>query len=307
MNDFLVSDPGSDAFPASGSGSRPGPTSPTMSVGFVGLGEMGRRMAARLLDVPGGLSVFDPDVGAATPLVGRGATMASGVGHLAELADVVCVRVPGEEATRQVVGELAAAGTGVTVLVHSAVRSDTVASLAAEASSLGASVLDAAMSGGPVAAEQGRLAFLVGGPVEGLETVRAVLDRMGDLVVHVGAAGAGTRALLAHNLLHYVSLAAAGEASRLAEAGGIDPSVLGQVVRHSEAVTGGPGSTMWRDTTEPMAADDPWRAVFDRLWAAGERDLHHAVELASRLGVETPLADLSLRELGPALGLVEPG
>jgi 3-hydroxyisobutyrate dehydrogenase-like beta-hydroxyacid dehydrogenase len=136
--------------------------------------------------------------------------------------------------------------------------------------------------------------------------MRPVLARMADLVVHCGAAGAGTRARLAHNLLHYVSLAAAGEASRLAEAAGIDPAVLGQVVRHSESVTGGPGSVMWRDTAEPMAEDDPWRSVFARLWAVGARDLHHAVELASLLGVDTPLADVSLGELGSALGLGEP-
>lgn len=278
----------------------------TTSVGFVGLGGMGQRMATRLLDVPGGLVIFDPDVEAATPLVERGATMASGVAHLAELSDVVCVRVPSDELTRQVVGELLAAAPDITVAVHSAVRPETVVALAAEAELIGATVLDAALSGGPTAAEQGRLAFLLGGSVEGLEAMRPFLARMGELVVHCGAVGAGTRARLAHDLLHYVSVAAAGEASRLAEAAGIDPAVLGQVVRHSESVTGGPGSMMWRDTAEPMAEDDPWRAVFGRLFAVGARDLHHAVELASQLGVDTPLADLSLRELGPALGLGEP-
>jgi 3-hydroxyisobutyrate dehydrogenase len=277
----------------------------TVSVGFVGLGRMGQRMATRLLDLPGGLVVFDPDLQAAAPLVERGATMASGVAHLAELADVVCVRVSGDELTGQVVAELLAAVPEVTVAVHSAVRPDTVAALAAEAP-LGATVLDAALSGGPTAAEQGRLAFLLGGSAEGLERIRPVLGRMGDLVVHCGPAGAGTRARLAHNLLHYVALAASGEASRLAEAAGIDPALLGQVVRHSESVTGGPGSLMWRDTAEPMAEDDPWREVFGRLFSVGTRDLHQAVELASLLGVETPLADVSLRELGPALGLGEP-
>jgi 3-hydroxyisobutyrate dehydrogenase len=276
------------------------------AVGFVGLGGVGQRMAARLLDVPAGLTVFDPDLDAAVALVRRGATMASDVGHVAELSGVVCVRVPGDELTRQVVGELVAAAPGVTVLVHSAIRADTAESIALEGVRLGATVLDAALSGGPLAAEQGRLAFLVGGADEDVERVRPVLDRMGDLVLHLGPAGAGTRARLAQNLLHYVSLAAAGEASRLAEAAGIDPATLGHIVRHSESVTGGPGSLMWRDTTEPIAEDDPWREVFGRLWALGARDLHHAVELASTLGVDTPLADVSLRELGGALGVAGP-
>jgi 3-hydroxyisobutyrate dehydrogenase-like beta-hydroxyacid dehydrogenase len=55
---------------------------------------MGQRMATRLLDVPAGLVVLDPDVEAATPLVERGATMAPGVAHPAELSDIVCVRAP---------------------------------------------------------------------------------------------------------------------------------------------------------------------------------------------------------------------
>ena len=166
-------------------------------------------------------------------------------------------------------------------------------------------VLDAAVSGGPAAAEQGRIALLVGGSQDGFAVAQPVLERMGDLVVHLGEAGAGIRGKLARNLVHYVSYAAAGEAARLAEAAGIDPALLGEIVRHSDAVQGGPGAMMWRDTTRPMAADDPWREVFGRVWTLGGTDLDLAIDLATSLGVATPLADVARQELGTALGFSE--
>ena len=73
-------------------------------VGFVGLGRMGYPMATRLTDGP--LTVFDTDIAAAGGLIERGATMASSVTHLAELADLILVRVPGEEQVRSVVADI---------------------------------------------------------------------------------------------------------------------------------------------------------------------------------------------------------
>jgi 3-hydroxyisobutyrate dehydrogenase len=260
-------------------------------------------MAARLTDLRGGLTVFDLDPSKAATLVLRGARVASSVAHLAELCDLVCVMVRDDRELRTVVAELLPeARPGATVLVHSTVRPDTVVDLAAQAAAVDVHLLDAVAAGGPSAAEQGRLALLVGGPVDRLEAVRPVLERMGDLVLHLGEVGSGTRANLARTLLQYVAITAAGEAARLAEAAGINPAVLGHVVRHSDAVGGGPGTVLWRETTAPMGEDDPWLAVYGRVRSRGEKDLHLAVELAGQLGVDTPLADHALRALGPALG-----
>ena len=96
-------------------------------------------------------------------------------------------------------------------------------------------------------------------------------------VVHAGPAGAGTRMKLARNLLHFVSFTAATEAQRLAEAAGLDLVDLGDVVRHTDAVTGGPGAIMHRDTTAPLAPDDFWFEVFDHVRALGEKDLAFAL------------------------------
>jgi 3-hydroxyisobutyrate dehydrogenase len=108
---------------------------------------------------------------------------------------------------------------------------------------------------------------------------------------------------LARNLMHFVAFTAATEAQRLAEGAGLDLVALGEVVRHTDAVTGGPGAIMHRDSAAPLAHDDPWFGILDHVRALGEKDLGFAVDLAEELGVDTPLARLALERLGPGLGL----
>ena len=67
------------------------------------------------------------------------------------------------------------------------------------------------------------------------------------MVIHAGEPGAGTRMKLARNMLTFTSYAAACEAMTLAEKAGLDISALGRVVRHTDALTGGPGAIMVRD------------------------------------------------------------
>ena len=124
-------------------------------------------------------------------------------------------------------------------------------------------------------------------------------------VVHAGPIGSGTRMKLARNLMHFVAFTAATEAQRLAEAAGLDLVALGDVVRHTDAVTGGPGAIMHRGTTAPLEPADFWYGVLDHVRALGEKDLGFALDLADELGVDTPLARLALDRLGPGLGLPE--
>ncbi|MDJ0483647.1 NAD-binding protein, partial [Rhodococcus pyridinivorans] len=114
---------------------------------------------------------------------------------------------------------------------------------------------------------------------------------------------AGTRMKLARNLLHFIAFTAATEAQRLAEAAGIDLTELGRVVRHTDAITGGAGSIMWRDTTSPLAEDDSWFPIVSRVRAPGEKDLALALDLGDRLGIALPLGARALSDLGPGLGV----
>ena len=110
---------------------------------------------------------------------------------------------------------------------------------------------------------------------------------------------------LARNLIHFVAFTAVTEAQRLAEASGLDLVALGEVVRHTDAITGGPGAIMYRDTTAPLDPDDFWYGVFDHVRALGEKDLSFAIELADTLGVDVPLAQLAREQPRKGLGLVD--
>jgi len=187
--------------------------------------------------------------------------------------------------------------------VHSTVAPETPAELAATAEPHGVNVVDAPVSGGPMGAAEGTLAILVGGSLEAYAAAGPVLTAMGSKVVHAGPVGAGTRFKLARNLLHFASFTAATEAQRLAEAAGLDLVALGDVVRHTDAITGGPGAIMHRDTTAPIEETDFWHGVFGHVVALGEKDLGFAIALADELGVEVPLARLALERLALGLGL----
>lgn len=284
-------------------------TSPEVdtAVGFIGLGQMGRPMATRLADWPGGLWVHDVDPGAVAALERAGAKVATTPREVAERAGVVSVMVRDDAQVRAVLegpeGVLAGAAPGSCVVVHSTIRPDTAQRLAETAADQGVHVVDAPVSGGFMGASDGRLAIMVGGTDEAFAACRPALDLMGEVVVHLGPAGAGTRAKLARNLIHFVAFTAVTEAQRLAEAAGIDLRALGRVVRHTDSVTGGPGAIMLRDTTGALAPDDDWFPILDHVRALGEKDLSLALDLARQVGVDAPLARLALDRLGPGLGL----
>ena len=273
-------------------------------VGFVGLGSIGKPMARRLLAWPDGLHVYDVAPEPVAELAEAGAKAAGSVADLAREVGLVCVMVRDDAQVREVVGQtLGAARDGLVVAVHSTVAPDTPGQLADVAERHGVRLVDAPVSGGPMGAAEGTLAVMVGGPDDAFAAISEPLRLIGSHVVHAGPVGAGTRLKLARNLLHFVSFTAATEAQRLAEAAGLDIIELGRVVRHTDAVTGGPGAIMHRESTAELASGDFWFGVFEHVRALGEKDLGFAVELADALGVDVPLARLALTRLGPGLGL----
>lgn len=273
-------------------------------VGFIGLGQIGKPMAQRLLAWPGGLWVYDVATDAMRELAAGGATVAASVAEVADAVGLLCVMVRDDDQVRAVLDEaLPAAREGLVVAVHSTVSPHTPGELAELAAPHGVHVLDAPVSGGAMGAADGSLAILVGGSDHAFKTAREPLALMGSKIVHAGPVGAGTRMKLARNLMHFVAFTAATEAQRLAEAAGLDLVELGAVVRHTDTITGGPGAIMHRATTAPLDPDDFWYGVLDHVRALGEKDLGFAIELADELGVDVPLARQALDGLGPGLGL----
>lgn len=277
------------------------------AAGFIGLGNIGGPMARRLVGWPGGCWVFDVDEAATRPFAEAGAHVAADVGEVAAHGAVISVMVRDDAQVRDVIvgddGIAAHAAPGTVVAIHSTIAPDTAAEMTTRVADAGIEIVDAPVSGGAMGAATGELAVMVGGSDTAVERCRAVFGRWASLVAHMGPVGAGTRAKLARNLLHFVSFAAAGEAMRLAETGGVDLVALGNVVRHSDEVTGGPGSIMIRDTTAPISPDDGLYDIFVHARELGAKDLHHAIELAAELGVATPLAEAATRLLPAALGV----
>jgi len=278
-----------------------------VAVGFIGLGQIGKPMARRFTDWPGGLTVCDALPAATRSFAERGVAVAATPAEVAERATVISIMVRDDEQVTEVLagrnGILQTARPGNVVAVHSTVEADTPARLAALAAEHEVHLVDAPVSGGSMGAANGTLAIMVGGTDEAVAIVREPFGALATLVAHMGPVGAGTRAKLARNLVTFAAYAAVGEASRLAEAAGVDLALLGEVVRHSDRVTGGPGSIMLRTTAEPLGSEDGLHDVFLHTRGLGEKDLELAMTLGAEVDVDLPIARMAIERLGAALGV----
>ncbi|MCF6387367.1 NAD(P)-dependent oxidoreductase [Mycobacterium sp. MBM] len=274
-----------------------------LALGFIGLGNLGAPMARRLTGWPGGLTVFDVRADAATALAQEGATVADSVAEVAA-ADVISIAVVNDEQVRGIVDALAPhAKPGTVIAIHSTIGDQTTPELADRWAPRGIHLVDAPVSGSSGGARQGALAVMVGAERDVFQRVKPVFEKFGSLVIHAGGPGAGTRMKLARNMVIYIAYAGVGEALRLAEAGGIDLLQLGEVIRHTDALTGGPGVIVMRGDTAPLDADHDLHDIFAHTRDLGEKDLGLALALGTDLGVDLPMSTAALKNLGTGLGV----
>ena len=274
-----------------------------MRLGYIGLGSMGAPKAMRLVDWPDGLVVYDVRDEAIAPFGEAGATLARSVAEVAA-ADLISITVLDDAQVREVVAELADhVSPGTVIAIHSTIADTTAEELARDLGPKGIHVIDAPVSGGGGAAQKGELATMVGAPREIYDRVKPVFKQWASLVIHAGEPGAGTRMKLARNMLTFTGFAAACEAMKLAEAAGLDLQALGRVVRHTDALTSGPGAIMVRDNMHSL---DPGHWLYDGFThtrGLGEKDLSLALHLGDSLDVDLPLAQIALRNLAAGLGV----
>jgi 3-hydroxyisobutyrate dehydrogenase-like beta-hydroxyacid dehydrogenase len=274
-----------------------------LTLGYIGLGNMGAPMAKRMTQSSGGVTVYDIRTEAMTPLAEAGASLADSIADVAA-ADIIHVTVLDDAQVRQVVGELAAhAKPGTVIAIHSTIKDTTAAELAAELQPQGIHIVDAPVSGGAAAAEKGELATMVGAEREVYERIKPAFKQWAGMVIHAGEPGAGTRMKLARNMLTFTSYAAACEAMKLAEASGLDLQALGRVVRHTDALTSGPGAIMVRDDMNDIEPDNFLYQSFLHARGLGEKDLSLALALGESVSVELPLAQLAYERLAAGLGV----
>lgn len=275
----------------------------TVKLGYIGLGNMGAPMAAKMTEWPGGVTVYDIRAEAMTPLAERGASLADSVADVAA-ADIIHITVLDDAQVRTVVGELAAyAKPGTVIAIHSTISDTTAVELAARHKREGIHIVDAPVSGGAAAAAKGELATMVGAEREVYERIKPAFKHWAAMVVHAGEPGAGTRMKLARNMLTFTSYAAACEAMKLAEAAGLDLQALGRVVRHTDALTSGPGAIMVRDNMQDIEPGNFLYQSFVHARGLGEKDLSLALGLGEALSVDLPLAQLAFQRLAAGLGV----
>ncbi|MGB9308142.1 MAG: NAD(P)-dependent oxidoreductase [Mycobacterium sp.] len=274
-----------------------------VKLGYIGLGNQGAPMAKRYLDWPGGLTVFDVRADAMTPFAEGGATAAGSLAEVAE-ADIISVTVLNDAQVREVVAELAShAKPGTIIAIHSTISHTTAVELAEELKPQGIHIADAPVSGGGKAADKGELAVMVGADDETFERIKEPFSQWASVVVHAGEAGTGTKMKLARNMLTFIIYSAVGESQKLADEAGLNLNDLAKVVRHSDALTGGASSIMYRSDSKPLAPDHFLYQPFLHTRALGEKDLSLALELGESLSVDLPFTRLALEKFAANLGV----
>jgi len=205
-----------------------------MSVGFVGLGNMGQGMVDNLLSKDADLTVFTRTQSKIEAMIDRGAKGATSVVDLASKVDVVLVCLPDVKTSRDLLlgsdGVIANAQPGQVIVDHSTVDIATSRACAEAAETKGVHFLDAPISGGPGGASAGTLAIMVGGVESAFETASEYFEKMGANVKHMGPSGAGTAMKLINQLLVAVNTVAAAEAFALANSAGVDIQIAADLL-----------------------------------------------------------------------------
>jgi len=209
-------------------------------VAFVGLGKMGRPMAARVQKAGHQVHAFNRSRGPVDELAGMGATPARSAAEAAERAEVILTALPTPESVAAVYEEMAAAARAGQVYVDcSTVSLELNRRCAASLAKRGAQFLDAPVSGGPAGAQAGTLTVMAGGDPAAFDAVLPVFRAFGKNIRLCGGVGAGQAVKLVNQLLVGVHTAAIAEAAVLGAKLGADPKIVLEVIGTSFG-----GSTM---------------------------------------------------------------
>jgi 3-hydroxyisobutyrate dehydrogenase len=266
----------------------------SLSVGFVGLGNMGAPMARNLVKAGFEVAVFDlvPALMASV----EGARAAASAVDCARGVDVFVTMLPaGRHVEGLYLGDdgvLANARPGTLLVDCSTIDPGTARKVASAATERGFTMLDAPVSGGVGGAQAGTLTFIVGGTSAGLERARPLLSAMGRNIFHAGENGAGQIAKVCNNMLLAILMTGTAEALALGVRNGLDPAALSAVMQQS---SGG----NWA-----LNVYNPWPGVMaeapaSRGYSGGFmvdlmlKDLGLALETAEQSGGPTPMGSLA--------------
>ena len=270
-----------------------------MRIGFIGLGMMGRGMAANLQKRGHELVVHDLTRQAASQHLADGAVWAESSRAVAEACDVVFTSLPTPADVEAVgLGEDGLASgfrKGAAWFDLSTNAVDVVRRLHVTLAAQGVDFLDAPVSGGPHGASSGRLAIWVGGEKAVFDKYRAALGAMGDQAVYIGPIGAGTIAKLTHNCAGAAINTVLAEVFTMGVKAGVEPLALWEAIRQ--------GATGRQRTFDRLGGQFLQGRYEPPDFAL--RLLHKDVSLALQLGREVSvpmrLCNLALQEMTEAM------
>ena len=263
------------------------------SIGFVGLGNMGKPMAINLARAGFPLTVYDVRAETLAELAALGAHVARStreVGERCEIIETVVVDDTQVEAVMLGTGEgdgvLAGAGEGAILVIHSTVSPLTCHKIAAAAEKKAVQVLDAAVSGAEERSAAGTLSLMVGGDTNAVEACQPVFEVLGERTYHVGALGQGLAAKLCNNLMLLANMQTLEEALRLAGAAGIAEETMVEIASTS---TGDSWAVRNVFAMREMMERHPQGVAGARQ--IGVKDLSLAASMARELELDAPIAE----------------
>ncbi len=206
------------------------------TVGFIGLGLMGRPMAHNLLKRGYPVLVQSRSPAPVDELVAAGATRAASPAEVARQTSRLITMLPDSPDVELVLegpdGVFSALSPGTILIDMSSIAPSVARRLAGRAAALGALMLDAPVSGGDIGAINGTLSIMVGGDAEAFATVRPILEAMGnpERIVHIGDSGAGQICKVCNQMAIGGALAAVSEGFALARKAGVNPALVRQAL-----------------------------------------------------------------------------
>lgn len=272
----------------------------TDSIGFIGLGIMGRPMALNLRRAGFELAVYARRAESMRPLAEAGARTCASPAEVARQADVIFTMVSDTPDVESVIlgenGVIEGACTGAVVVDMSTVSPSATRVIAERLRVRGVAMLDAPVSGGEAGAVNGTLSMMVGGSVAAFERVRHLLEIMGGNIVHIGDHGAGQVCKACNQILVGATIAGVAEALLLAQSAGVDPAKV------REALLGGFANSRVLEVHGQRMLDGDFSPGFKaRLH---RKDLRIVTETAQELGLNLPSVALLAQSLN---ALVEQG
>ena len=251
------------------------------SIGFIGLGIMGRGMARNLLKAGFDLRVWNRTASRVQPLLEEGAIAGSSPSDVAAYSDIIITCVSDTPDVLEVIlgeqGVIQGARAGSLVIDCSTISPQVTKDVSAQLGEKGVHMLDAPISGGSEGAAKGTLSIMVGGDLQQFERAEAVFSAMGKTITHVGESGAGQTVKLVNQILVVVTMLAVGEGLLFAQAGGLDLN------KTLAAVSGGAAGSWMLSNRGPQVVDRDWRPGF--TIDLQQKDLRLVLEAADQLGV----------------------